>query len=111
MARRPRLDEEKESWLGFTTAYGQRVAALRLAIFLSGLAMSVRKVAAPSKMSMVTEETVTSVKASPAGGVSVRRPHTVAITVAASLEPGFGAKVSAQWQPLTDTRRTLSPAA
>ncbi|BAS72226.1 Os01g0379601 [Oryza sativa Japonica Group] len=50
---------------------------------------------------MVTEETATSVKASPAGGVSVRHAHTVAITMAASLELGVGAIVPAQRQPLT----------
>uniref|UniRef100_A0A0D9Y7H5 Uncharacterized protein n=1 Tax=Oryza glumipatula TaxID=40148 RepID=A0A0D9Y7H5_9ORYZ len=71
----------------------------------NSLAMSVRKVAGPSKMiektSTVTEETATSVKASPASGVSVRRPHTIAITTAASLGLGVGAMMPAQWQALT----------
>jgi hypothetical protein len=71
----------------------------------NSLAMSVRKVAGPSKMiektSTVTEETATSVKASPAGGVPVRRPHTIAITTAASLGLGVGAMMPAQWQALT----------
>lgn len=70
----------------------------------NSLAMSVRKVAGPSKMiektSTVTEETATSVKASPAGGVSVRRPHTIAITTAASLGLGVGAMMPAQRRAL-----------
>lgn len=53
------------------------------------------------KTSTVTEETATSVKASPAGGVPVRRPHTIAITTAASLGLGVGAMMPAQWQALT----------
>uniref|UniRef100_A0A0E0CA63 Uncharacterized protein n=1 Tax=Oryza meridionalis TaxID=40149 RepID=A0A0E0CA63_9ORYZ len=61
----------------------------------NSLAMSVRKT------STVTEETATSVKASPAGVVSVRRPHTIAITTAASLGISVGAMMPAQWKALT----------
>uniref|UniRef100_A0A0D3FJZ3 Uncharacterized protein n=1 Tax=Oryza barthii TaxID=65489 RepID=A0A0D3FJZ3_9ORYZ len=109
MARQLRLGEVQASWKNLMTIPprqgevfpnglddGVRAPSNGAPAFNSNsLAMSVRKVAGPSKMIEDRDE------CEDTGGVSVRRPHTIAITTAASLGLGIGAMMPAQRQALT----------